>query len=179
MDTILCCCTDRLPPSLYTTYQLVHTHTHFLNYCLCPAEYPAERRHHRLGHRLGWLRLQSVSGGAARHAAAASLHQAASEQVPLWPRGNKHTLAQTPSAQAWFTLLRHMVFLTCCFFSPLWQLHQYQYYSTGLLATHDPFYEQQRHLLGPKKKKIKDEKKFKGKKTKKDENNYRTTGGVD
>lgn len=43
------------------------------------------------------------------------------------------------------------------------QLHQYQYYSTGLLSTHDPFYEQQRHLLGPKKKKIKDEKKFKGK----------------
>lgn len=42
------------------------------------------------------------------------------------------------------------------------QLHQYQYYSTGLLSTHDPFYEQQRHLLGPKKKKIKDEKKFKG-----------------
>lgn len=46
------------------------------------------------------------------------------------------------------------------------QLHQYQYYSTGLLSTHDPFYEQQRHLLGPKKKKIKDEKKFKGKDTK-------------
>lgn len=46
------------------------------------------------------------------------------------------------------------------------QLYQYQYYSTGLLSTHDPFYEQQRHLLGPKKKKIKDEKKFKGKKKK-------------
>uniref|UniRef100_A0A3Q4BIZ5 Chromatin-remodeling ATPase INO80 n=1 Tax=Mola mola TaxID=94237 RepID=A0A3Q4BIZ5_MOLML len=43
------------------------------------------------------------------------------------------------------------------------ELHQYQYYSTGLLSTHDPFYEQHRHLLGPKKKKIKDEKKFKGK----------------
>ncbi|TKS76013.1 DNA helicase INO80 [Collichthys lucidus] len=43
------------------------------------------------------------------------------------------------------------------------ELHQYQYYSTGLLSTHDPFYEQQRHLLGPKKKKIKDEKKFKAK----------------
>lgn len=43
------------------------------------------------------------------------------------------------------------------------ELHQYQYYSTGLLSTHDPFYEQQRHLLGPKKKKIKDEKKFKSK----------------
>lgn len=42
------------------------------------------------------------------------------------------------------------------------QLYQYQYYSTGLLSSHDPFYEQQRHLLGPKKKKIKDEKKFKG-----------------
>ncbi|XP_028972750.2 chromatin-remodeling ATPase INO80 isoform X1 [Esox lucius] len=40
---------------------------------------------------------------------------------------------------------------------------QYQYYSTGLLSSHDPFYEQQRHLLGPKKKKIKEEKKFKGK----------------
>uniref|UniRef100_A0A4W6ESW8 Chromatin-remodeling ATPase INO80 n=1 Tax=Lates calcarifer TaxID=8187 RepID=A0A4W6ESW8_LATCA len=43
------------------------------------------------------------------------------------------------------------------------ELHQYQYYSTGLLSNHDPFYEQQRHLLGPKKKKIKDEKKFKAK----------------
>ncbi|XP_028996864.1 chromatin-remodeling ATPase INO80 isoform X1 [Betta splendens] len=43
------------------------------------------------------------------------------------------------------------------------ELHQYQYYSTGLLSTHDPFHEQQRHLLGPKKKKIKDEKKFKAK----------------
>uniref|UniRef100_A0AAQ5XZS2 Chromatin-remodeling ATPase INO80 n=1 Tax=Amphiprion ocellaris TaxID=80972 RepID=A0AAQ5XZS2_AMPOC len=43
------------------------------------------------------------------------------------------------------------------------ELHQYQYYSTGLLSSHDPFYEQQRHLLGPKKKKIKDEKKFKAK----------------
>ncbi|XP_056150426.1 chromatin-remodeling ATPase INO80 [Lampris incognitus] len=43
------------------------------------------------------------------------------------------------------------------------ELHQYQYYSTGLLSTHDPFYEQQRHLLGPKKKKLKDEKKFKAK----------------
>uniref|UniRef100_A0A672J9Y6 Chromatin-remodeling ATPase INO80 n=1 Tax=Salarias fasciatus TaxID=181472 RepID=A0A672J9Y6_SALFA len=43
------------------------------------------------------------------------------------------------------------------------ELHQYQHYSTGLLSTHDPFYEQQRHLLGPKKKKIKDEKKFKAK----------------
>ncbi|KAM3861231.1 chromatin-remodeling ATPase INO80 [Diretmus argenteus] len=43
------------------------------------------------------------------------------------------------------------------------ELHQYQYYSTGLLSTHDPYYEQQRHLLGPKKKKIKDEKKLKAK----------------
>uniref|UniRef100_A0A4W5Q6A9 Uncharacterized protein n=1 Tax=Hucho hucho TaxID=62062 RepID=A0A4W5Q6A9_9TELE len=43
------------------------------------------------------------------------------------------------------------------------QLQQYQYYSTGLLSSQDPFYEQQRHLLGPKKKKIKEEKKFKGK----------------
>ncbi|OCT58042.1 hypothetical protein XELAEV_18002705mg [Xenopus laevis] len=43
------------------------------------------------------------------------------------------------------------------------ELHQYPYYSAGLLSTHDPFYEQQRHLLGPKKKKIKEEKKFKAK----------------
>uniref|UniRef100_A0A8K9UZR3 Chromatin-remodeling ATPase INO80 n=1 Tax=Oncorhynchus mykiss TaxID=8022 RepID=A0A8K9UZR3_ONCMY len=43
------------------------------------------------------------------------------------------------------------------------ELQQYQYYSTGLLSSHDPFHEQQRHLLGPKKKKIKEEKKFKGK----------------
>ncbi|XP_063803421.1 chromatin-remodeling ATPase INO80 [Pseudophryne corroboree] len=43
------------------------------------------------------------------------------------------------------------------------ELQQYQYYSAGLLSTHDPFYEQQRHLMGPKKKKIKEEKKFKAK----------------
>ncbi|MEE6491938.1 hypothetical protein FKM82_016432 [Ascaphus truei] len=43
------------------------------------------------------------------------------------------------------------------------ELQQYQYYSAGLLSTHDPFYEQQRHLLGTKKKKIKEEKKFKAK----------------
>ncbi|XP_066550121.1 chromatin-remodeling ATPase INO80 isoform X2 [Amia ocellicauda] len=43
------------------------------------------------------------------------------------------------------------------------ELQQYQYYSVGLLSTHDPFYEQQRHLLGPKKKKIKEEKKLKAK----------------
>ncbi|XP_026854513.2 chromatin-remodeling ATPase INO80 isoform X2 [Electrophorus electricus] len=43
------------------------------------------------------------------------------------------------------------------------ELQQYQFYSTGLLSTQDPFYEQQRHLLGPKKKKIKEEKKFKAK----------------
>ncbi|XP_043930139.1 chromatin-remodeling ATPase INO80 [Protopterus annectens] len=41
------------------------------------------------------------------------------------------------------------------------QMQQYQYYSVGLLSTHDSFYEQQRHLLGPKKKKFKEEKKLK------------------
>ncbi len=45
------------------------------------------------------------------------------------------------------------------------QLQHYQHYSTGLLSTHDPFYEQQRHLLGLKKKKIKEEKKCKSKPT--------------
>ncbi|NXL60183.1 INO80 ATPase, partial [Chordeiles acutipennis] len=43
------------------------------------------------------------------------------------------------------------------------ELQQYQYYSAGLLSTHDPYYEQQRHLLGPKKRKFKEEKKLKGK----------------
>ncbi|XP_077567355.1 chromatin-remodeling ATPase INO80 isoform X2 [Stigmatopora nigra] len=43
------------------------------------------------------------------------------------------------------------------------ELQQYQFYSTGLLSSQDLFYEQQRHFLGPKKKKIKEEKKFKGK----------------
>ncbi|KAL4641797.1 DNA helicase INO80 [Arapaima gigas] len=43
------------------------------------------------------------------------------------------------------------------------ELQQYQYYSTGLLSTHDPFYEQQRHLVGQKKKKIKEDKKLKAK----------------
>ncbi|XP_056620609.1 chromatin-remodeling ATPase INO80 [Triplophysa dalaica] len=47
------------------------------------------------------------------------------------------------------------------------ELQHYQHYSTGLLSTHDPFYEQQRHLLGLKKKKIKEEKKSKLKKMKK------------
>lgn len=43
------------------------------------------------------------------------------------------------------------------------ELQQYQYYSAGLLSTYDPFYEQQRHLLGPKKKKFKEDKKLKAK----------------
>lgn len=43
------------------------------------------------------------------------------------------------------------------------ELQQYQYYSAGLLSTCDPFYEQQRHLLGPKKKKFKEDKKLKAK----------------
>ncbi|XP_061560780.1 chromatin-remodeling ATPase INO80 isoform X2 [Phycodurus eques] len=43
------------------------------------------------------------------------------------------------------------------------ELQQYQFYSTGLLSSQDLFYEQQRHLVGPKKKKIKEEKKFKAK----------------
>ncbi|KAL8169414.1 UNVERIFIED_CONTAM: putative DNA helicase ino80, partial [Gekko kuhli] len=43
------------------------------------------------------------------------------------------------------------------------ELQQYQYYSAGLLSTYDPYYEQQRHLIGPKKKKFKDEKKLKAK----------------
>lgn len=135
---------------------------------LSPAEHPVEWRHHRLGHRLRRLRLQFVTGGAARHAEAASLHQAASEQVPLWPRGTTtytqpHTHTKTKSRIVWcvFFVTSSLNFSIFCIF--LLQLHQYQYYSTGLLSTHDPFYEQQRHLLGPKKKKIKDEKKFKGK----------------
>ncbi|XP_051952477.1 chromatin-remodeling ATPase INO80 isoform X2 [Xyrauchen texanus] len=47
------------------------------------------------------------------------------------------------------------------------ELQHYQHYSTGLLSTHDPFYEQQRHLLCVKKKKIKEDKKSKLKKMKK------------
>ncbi|XP_051908900.1 chromatin-remodeling ATPase INO80 isoform X2 [Hippocampus zosterae] len=43
------------------------------------------------------------------------------------------------------------------------ELQHYQFYSTGLLSSQDLFYEQQRHLMGPKKKKIKEEKKFKAK----------------
>ncbi|KFO32949.1 DNA helicase INO80 [Fukomys damarensis] len=43
------------------------------------------------------------------------------------------------------------------------ELQQYQYYSAGLLSTYDPFYEQQRHLLGPRKKKFKEDKKLKAK----------------
>ncbi|XP_048477191.1 chromatin-remodeling ATPase INO80-like, partial [Rhincodon typus] len=43
------------------------------------------------------------------------------------------------------------------------ELQQYQYYSTGLLSTHDHFYEQQRHVLGPSRKKKKEEKKMKAK----------------
>ncbi|XP_015206337.2 chromatin-remodeling ATPase INO80 isoform X2 [Lepisosteus oculatus] len=63
------------------------------------------------------------------------------------------------------------------------ELQQYQYYSAGLLSTHDPFYEQQRHLLGPKKKKIKDEKKLKAKlkkvkKKKKRDEEFSTEGRI-
>lgn len=55
------------------------------NHCPCfnPVEYSVDRWHHRLRHRLWWLRFCLVSGGATWHAQAASLHQAASEQVPL------------------------------------------------------------------------------------------------
>lgn len=57
---------------------------------------------------------------------------------------------------ACFGCLSHLLTFTL-------QLQQYQYYSAGLLSTYDPYYEQQRHLLGPKKKKFKEEKKIKGK----------------
>jgi DNA helicase INO80 len=40
------------------------------------------------------------------------------------------------------------------------QLHQYQYYSTGLLSNYDHFPEQQKAILGPKKKISKDQKKM-------------------
>ncbi|XP_066464735.1 chromatin-remodeling ATPase INO80 [Eleutherodactylus coqui] len=42
------------------------------------------------------------------------------------------------------------------------ELQQYHFYSAGLLSTHDQFHEQ-RYLHGPKKRKIKDEKKFRAK----------------
>jgi len=47
------------------------------------------------------------------------------------------------------------------------QLHQYQYYSVGLLSSYDHFPDQQKAVLGPRKKinkdKMKMEKKIKGK----------------
>ena len=127
---------------------------------LSPAEYPVEWRHHRLGHGLWWLWLHFVPGGAAWHAKTTPLHQAASEQISQWPWGtHSHTVKYSTQ---WYikSPCNHYIVNFCL---SLLQLHQYQFYSTGLLSTHDPFYEQQRHLLGPKKKKIKDEKKFKGK----------------
>ncbi|XP_040267782.1 chromatin-remodeling ATPase INO80 [Bufo bufo] len=42
------------------------------------------------------------------------------------------------------------------------ELQQYHFYSAGLLSTYDQFHEQ-RHLNGPRKRKIKDEKKFRAK----------------
>lgn len=66
--------------------------------------------------------------------------------------------------EVWNRLPAVSVFHYCAHLHPL-QLQQYQYYSAGLLSTHDPYYEQQRHLLGPKKKKFKEEKKLKGKVT--------------
>lgn len=41
-----------------------------------------------------------------------------------------------------------------------WQLHQYEYYSTGLLSNYDHFPDQQKAILGPKKKISKDQKKM-------------------
>ena len=40
------------------------------------------------------------------------------------------------------------------------QLHQYQYYSSGLLSVHDKFHEHQKSILGPKKKLAKEQKKL-------------------
>lgn len=61
------------------------------------------------------------------------------------------------------------VFLLCLFdpshsfsFSKLvflFQLRQYQYYSTGLLSNYDKYHEHQKAVLGPKKKISKDHKK--------------------
>ena len=40
------------------------------------------------------------------------------------------------------------------------QLHQYQYYSSGLLSTHDKYHEHQKSIIGPKKKLAKEQKKL-------------------
>lgn len=85
---------------LFLTHS-VYIHVNTLSFhdvpLLSPAEYPVEWRHHRLRHRLRWLWLQFVSGGTSWHAEATSLHQAASEQVPLWPGGTTvHTQIQWP-----------------------------------------------------------------------------------
>lgn len=79
------------PFFLKLTYIDIHKETLSLLYTwpLFPAGYPVEWWHHRLRHGHWRLWLQYVSGGAARHAQAASLHQAASEQVLLWPWGTK------------------------------------------------------------------------------------------
>ena len=40
------------------------------------------------------------------------------------------------------------------------KLHQYQYYSSGLLSTHDKYHEHQKSIIGPKKKLAKEQKKL-------------------
>lgn len=153
--------------SLFCPRTIYHTRPAPFISPLSPAEHLVEWQHHRLWHRLRWLWLQFVTGGAAWHAETAPLHQTASEQVPHWPGG---TSVKNSTWLLW-KIPCTFVFATtivCCFHPcvSFLQLQQYQFYSTGLLSSQDPFYEQQRHLLGPKKKKIKDEKKIKGKEKK-------------
>lgn len=77
----------------FTTVTYIDIHKEMLSllytWPLFPAGYLVEWWHHRLRHWLWWLWLHYVSGGAARHAQAASLHQATSEQVLLRPGGTK------------------------------------------------------------------------------------------
>ena len=49
-------------------------------------------------------------------------------------------------------------------------LHQYQYYSVGLLSNHDKYLEHQKLILGPRRKALKEQKKLE-RKLKKGENN--------
>lgn len=42
----------------------------------------------------------------------------------------------------------------------IFQHHQYQYYSSGLLSVHDKFHEHQKSILGPKRKLAKEQKKL-------------------
>lgn len=83
-----------LPPfsqDTFVCHMLSASCNHACTYFFSHVEYLVEWWHHRLRYRLRWRKLQHFSGRTTWHAEAPSLHEAASEQLLLWPGGtNTH-----------------------------------------------------------------------------------------